>query len=268
MVDIMITTFIKDDKRFEIVQKSLQSLVSAKNDTPYRVFIINDGSLIEPYDTIKEIFESHGVPWFYFKNYRNMGLAVSMNTLFSAILALKTYYDDGHPQSIRTAPQCSAICEFVSYNQDDILYKDHWLDKCMEVSEAETALDVAFVTCHDAHEHSGGDVILPDRDNPDVKRIYRPTIRATHLFAPLYYWKRLMPIPRFYPHRQFMTQGGYYIERGNPQPGLGSCVDWYLVQDAPNAAPRERRFHVVIPGYITHIATTPETSTWGNKTID
>ena len=228
-VAIIISTF----NRVNLLKKTLESLHQNLRNTnsDVAVYIFNDGST----DGTREFLDSIANENNYriINNPTNEGLRVGLNYLLS------TVYDHFKP-------------DYISYNQDDVEFKEGWLAKCIDFWE-EYKKDIGFVTCHDAPEHPtvcGGRLF-------NTSFLFKRTCRATHLFASTERWKGFGVIPDLTPGI------------AAPKPGQGSKVDWWLVghptgkyPESEHSLKKDGEFVLVIPGYVKHIGVSE--STWGN----
>lgn len=77
-------------------------------------------------------------------------------------------------------------------------------------------------------------------------------IRATCMLARHDYWMSMWPISRIDPETG--------RERGKPDNGMGSSVDWWFIRNHPNSVTKTGRTNLVIPGLLQH--TGYKDSTW------
>jgi glycosyltransferase involved in cell wall biosynthesis len=129
--------------------------------------------------------------------------------------------------------------DYISYCQDDVVFKKGWLPRCIEVWDM---YKPGFVSCHDAPEH-------PIIGITTEGYLVKDTIRATHMFASAKRWYEFGEIPD-------LTPGVV-----TPRAGRGSLVDWWLVRDGPNSTLRRGEKCIIIPGYCVHFGYNK--SNWG-----
>jgi glycosyltransferase involved in cell wall biosynthesis len=135
----------------------------------------------------------------------------------------------------------------ISYFQDDVdVHKDTL--KAMPRLEPHGLL----VTGHDAAEHKpfGHDKIHGIR----VK--VKNAIRATHMHAPMDFWKLIIPIPT--------CELGAPKHNGDGRKGIGSNVDWWIVRDSPHSTGRQGRAIICAPGFVRSFYWKGENSCWNN----
>ena len=232
-VAILITTY----NRLNLLKRTLESLhESLKNDkNDVTIFIVDDGSTDGTIEFLRSFTLPHprifGYETIYHK--KNMGLRTSLND--GLRLISKEDFD------------------YISYNQDDVEFKEGWLQECIDWWERSKmpngSTQIGFITGHDAPEHP------TIYEGKDFK--IKPTCRATHLFASAKRWKEFGEIPDLTPGI------------ASPKPGQGSMCDWWLVGHPDGKYPESRNSLrkrgekvLVLPGRIKHIGV--EESTWGN----
>lgn len=221
-VAILITTY----NRLNLLKRTLKSLhKSLKNDkNDLTIFVVDDGSTdgTEKYLSGKKINNLYITKNGGLRNALNHGLNFCFNV---------------------TKP------EYISYVQDDVEFKEGWLQECIDRWEYFKHEKIGFITGHNAPEHP----IKTQFTNGDILRW---TCRATHMFASTKRWKEFGEIPD-------LTPGV-----AAPKPGQGSLVDWWLVghpegkyPESKNSLKKKGEYVLCLPGRIKHMG--ERESTWG-----
>ena len=230
MIDLFITTY----KREEVFRKSFESLLDNTRRDLFRLTVVCDGST-----KIADDLMSHIDYLLYTKE--NEGLAPSVNKALANIKVVNDYFDNN---------QSSFIC----YCQDDVVYESGWLEKLIKVySLFGKKYNVGFVSGHNAPEHHKTGEIQFGKDT----LLLKPWIRATNMFATREYFLSMFPIPRIDPETG--------KERGKPNNGLGSGVDWFLIRNHPDSVCRAGKINIVYPGLVKHFGYNK--STWLNRDL-
>ncbi len=240
LVDIFITT---TQRSVDLFSRSIEDLVSKTNKlkTPYRLTVVFDGQSeysgsFKPSDIAKS-----GIDYFIVNLKDPKGLGTGINLALSHINTLNTYFDNQKS-------------DFICYCQDDILYRDGWLEKLLKAYNAYSKVKkLAFATGHNAPEHPRRAEMKYGSDTIYLK----DWIRATQMLAPTDYWMSMYPISRMDPETG--------RERARPHGGMGSSVDWWFVRNHPNSVCRSGRTNLVYPGLITHIGA--DKSTWLDRAL-
>lgn len=248
MIDCIFSVCCRNEQRKAIARRSLASFFENTDLSKVRTIGIFDGgedfSSEFPFDTVLRHKDSRGV-------------ALSLNTALEMLRARDRFY-----VAESRNPRMSERCEYISYHQDDLIYSQGWLEKCVEALRKFPK--ACFVTGW-KNDHS---------DHPaarqDGEYLFKLTLSGQHLMATRDYWFSLDPMTMLYgwnagtapyePHR-----GGPelpYEERGNPGPNRKcSRFDWYLMVDNPRSPFLTGRFNVALD-VITNIG--KEDSTWQN----
>jgi len=231
-VSVIITTF----NRKSFMEKTLLSLLSSFKKIKPDIFIFDDHSTDGTKEMLEPYLKKHKN--IYYERFpANMGLRNAMNT--SLFLVMGMGYD------------------YISYSQDDVLYRKGWLDECVEMWKiCLMSGKFGFITGHEAPEHKTTSTYT--HDNEKIWLI-KESCRATHLFASTERWKLFGEIPDLTPGI------------ASPKPGQGSKVDWWLVghpdgkyPESDNSLRKRGEKVLVLPGRIRHIATERFDSTWNN----
>lgn len=215
--------------RPELLRKSLQSLKDCTDKSLFRLTVVDDGSWVE---TRLELDMFQSTIDFVLTNNQNRGLGPSINTALVHVDALKRWDTNPNP--------------FTCYVQDDIQYSPDWLIKLeSNFAKLEQVLKLGFASGIESIEH-------PVKEKLAKGMITKDWIRATCMFARHDYWMSMWPISRIDPETG--------RERGRPNDGLGSSVDWWFIRNHPNSVCKTGRTNLVIPGLLRHIGY--KQSTW------
>lgn len=217
----MIASFITTHDRPAALARTLPQVVALGDP----VLVIDDAST--EWELNRDLCRDHGVA--YLRIPVNRGLAGTMNIAFSF------YFAD-------------ARVNFISYFQDDVDVHP----RCHQVLRR-LINHAPLYSGHDAAEH------------PAMRRgtlhgyqvAFKQAIRATHMFAPTSFWRRVFPIPT--------------NQLGTPKPvadptkrGTGSNADWWVVRDAPKSIQKQREQIIVVPGLVRTFCWKAEDSCWNN----
>lgn len=232
MIDIFITTKGRQNQ----FVKSLSSLNENTDRNLYRLTVVDDGGEHESEATL-DAYHNHRSRLpdvdHWIRHHQNMGLGPSINQALALIDSLKRW-EGSHEDGLTL------------YLQDDIGYSKGWLEQLVKmffVFEQQHKLGFASgIECveHPVKKILSGRIILKD------------WIRATCMLARHSYWMSMWPISRIDPETG--------RERGKPNDGLGSSVDWWFIRNHQNSVCRTGRTNLVIPGLLQHIGY--KTSTW------
>ena len=166
------------------------------------------------------------------KSYENQGLGPSINTALAHIDTLKRW--DVHPSPLTV------------YVQDDVMFSSDWLPKLSQkFLQLEKVFNLGFASGVECIEH-------PVKKDIGNGMVLKDWIRATCMMARHDYWMSMWPISRVDPETG--------RERGKPDNGMGSSVDWWFIRNHPNSVCRTGRTNLVIPGLLKH--TGYKDSTW------
>lgn len=223
---VIITTFNRRALLKETIYSLKESFAKEKAD----IFVFDDGSTDGTSDFLKTMEDIT-----YFRSSGNVGLRATLNQALSHLKRLD--YD------------------FISYNQDDVIFRKGWLDEFIEMwNSYEGKRPIGFITGHDAPEHPTLLETKIEQLGFHVK--VKDTCRATHLFASSERWYKFGPIPDLTPGI------------AAPKPGYGSKVDWWLVGHLEGKYPQSQyslkkmgEKILVLPGRVIHIGWNK--STWG-----
>ena len=232
MIDLFITTC----GRQEMFKRSLESLLNSCDRNLYRLTIVVDGGYEKETDYI--LFkEADHVLW----HNKCLGLGPSINQALCHINNLNIYFDDNKSN-------------FICMCQDDIEYEKDWLNKLVKIYNLFSRTNkIGFVTGHEAPEHKTTGTIQFGKD----ALLLKPWIRATNMMTTTDYFLSMYPIPRIDPE--------HGRERGKPNDGLGSGVDWHFIRVSPNSVCKTGKINIVYPGLIKHIGY--DKSTWLNRSL-
>lgn len=228
-VAIIITTY----NRLNLLKRTLESLHKSlnKDKNDVTVFVMDDGSTDGTVEFLRSFTPPHPLRFEYqfMSHEENMGLRASLNDALKLIL--------------------TGDFDYISYNQDDVEFREGWLQECIDWWEVKKNFKVGFITGHDAPEHP---TIYEGRGFK-----LKLTCRATHMFASAKRWKKFGEIPDLTPGI------------AAPKPGQGSLVDWWLVGHPEGKYPESKHslrkckeYVLVLPGRIKHTGVVK--STWGN----
>jgi hypothetical protein len=216
LADIFITT--KD--RPELFGRSFESFMDCTRQDQFRLTIVNDGD----YAGSSEVYYNSSRVDHILTNRENMGLGPSINMALAHINALKMWDEVPLPLTV--------------YLQDDVLYTPGWLEKLSQkYLQLKGPLNLGFATGIECPEHS-------TRQDIGNGMVTKDWIRATCMMATHDYWMSMWPIPRIDPETG--------RERGKPNDGMGSSVDWWFIRNHSNSVCRTRRTNLVIPGLLQH----------------
>jgi len=229
---VIVDIFITAKNRAGLLKNTLNSLKRSTDRSLFRLTVVQDGDYTATARVIDE-FVVNGLVDHYLLHKETQGLGPSINQALAHIDVLNKYllYD----QKLQTG---SKDVPFVCYVQDDVIFTPGWLDKLAKMFmlyEKQYKLGFASgVECieHPVKKDLGNGIILKD------------WIRATCMFARREYWMSMFPITRFDPETG--------RERGMPNDGMGSSVDWWFIRDHQNSVCKTNRTCLVIPGLIVH----------------
>ena len=137
------------------------------------------------------------------------------------------------------------------YVQDDVLYSDGWLSRLAgPYCKFYGTLGLGFASGVECVEH-------PVRRALGAGIVLKDWIRATCMMAMHSYWMSMWPISRIDPETG--------RERGRPNDGLGSSVDWWFIRNHPNSVCKTGRTNLVIPGLLKHAGY--DRSTWLSREL-
>jgi glycosyltransferase involved in cell wall biosynthesis len=228
-VDVFVTTH----KREEMFERSIRSLLESTNRELFRLTVVVDGNE-QLGDWQKEV---DYILW----NKTNIGIAPSVTHALYHINNLNEYFDD---------KQSSFVC----YCQDDVIYQKGWLEKLIKIYTIfSRKYAIGFLSGHNAPEHETKEKIKFGKD----ELLLKPWIRATNMFAKREYFMSMLPVPRIDPETR--------RERGRPNDGLGSGIDWWFIRNHPNSVCRSGKINIVCPGLIKHIGYNK--STWLDREL-
>lgn len=135
---------------------------------------------------------------------------------------------------------------FTCYIQDDIQYSPEWLTKLQRnFIQLEPVLNLGFASGIESIEH-------PVKAKLAKGMVTKDWIRATCMFARHSYWMSMWPISRIDPETG--------RERGRPNDGLGSSVDWWFIRNHPNSVCKTGKTNLILPGTLQHLGYA--SSTW------
>jgi glycosyltransferase involved in cell wall biosynthesis len=225
LADVFITT----KGRPELFRRSLESFLSATPESVYRLTIVDDGD----FPGTQDVIQDHEARIDYvLRNTDNRGLGPSINMALAHIDALKRWDEDPPPLTV--------------YCQDDCTYSPGWLEKLsLKYMQLKGPLKLGFATGHNAIEH-------PVKQDLGNGMMTKDWIRASSMMATHEYWMSMWPISRIDPETG--------RERGKPNDGMGSSVDWWFIRNHENSVCRTGRTNLVIPGLVQHIGY--RDSTW------
>ena len=251
-VACIITTW----NRKSFMEKTLVSLLTSFRKIKPDIFIFDDFSTDGTKETLEPYVKKHKI--YYERFPENMGLRNALNFALNMVTGMG--YD------------------YISYNQDDVLFKKGWLDECVEHwnrpnIDFYTGSKIGFITGHEAPEHRTINMVLeavtmtPGKTtqlfNTPVDFLLKESCRATHLFASTERWKLFGEIPDLTPGI------------AAPKPGQGSMVDWWLVghpegkyPESDNSLRKRGEKVLVLPGRVRHMATDRFDSTWNNPNTE
>lgn len=219
IADIFVTT--KD--RPELLNRTLNSLRQSTPREQYRLTVVRDG------DSTKREMATGMVtdlddPDYVLINTKNAGLGPSINMALAHIDALRRW--DTTPPLV------------TCYVQDDVDFTLGWLEKLStKFLQFERPLNLGFASGHNAVEHT----VKKDLGNG---MLLKDWIRATNMMARHEYWMSMWPISRIDPETG--------RERGKPNDGMGSSVDWWFIRNHPNSVCKAGKTNLVIPGLVVH----------------
>ncbi len=245
IADIFITTKNTTAERFEVTKRSLESFYDNTNRDLYRLWFVDDSSGYEGFGHwgMAEAYMNDrlnpGSPTFCYVEHRaNMGLGPTINQMLSMIDAQKRW--DG-----ADAPPLTIML------QDDILYSEGWLERLSRMFLLlEKQHGLVFASGIESIEH-------PMRSDLGNGMVLKDWIRATCMLARHETWMSMWPISRIDPETG--------RERGRPNDGMGSSVDWWFVRNHENSVCRTGRTNLVIPGLLQHIGY--DRSTWLDREL-
>lgn len=226
IADIFITT----KNRPDLLRKSLESLRATTRRNQYRLTVVRDGDYAVTDNVLSEFKD---IIDYVLTNQENAGLGPSINMALAHIDALKRWDGEKAPP-------------FTTYSQDDCVYKQGWLELLStKYLQLKGPLHLAFASGMESIEH-------PVKKNLGNGMILKDWLRGTNLLATHDVWMSMWPIPKIDPETG--------RERGKPDNGLGSGVDWHFIRAHPNSVCRTGRTNLVIPGLICHAGF--DQSTW------
>lgn len=159
------------------------------------------------------------------KSHDQRGLGPSINQALAHIDSLKRW--DGADAPLLTV-----------YVQDDIIYSKDWLQTMSsKYLQLQKPLKLGFASGIECVEH-------PKKSDLGQGMILKDWIRAANMMATHDYWMSMYPISRIDPETG--------RERGRPNNGMGSGVDWWFVRNHPNSVCRTGRTNLVFPGLLQH----------------
>jgi hypothetical protein len=223
LADIFITTC----GRPKLLERSLGSFRECTPRDQYRLTVVVDGNI----DSM--MIESESVLMMKFSNIidhalvgrTNRGLGPSINMALAHIDALKWWDGDEAPP-------------LTVYLQDDVLYTKGWLETLSQrYLQLKGPLKLGFASGIECPEH-------PVRQNLGQGMVTKDWIRATCMMSTHEYWMSMFPISRIDPETG--------RERGKPNDGMGSSVDWWFVRNHPNSVCKTGRTNLVMPGLLQH----------------
>ncbi len=232
-VDLIITSFVKNRERLDLLKKCLNSVYNNTNKDLFRLTLLVDFSYSgENYCVGSSFFD---VDYLFF-NKENIGLAPNLNRAIAHVNSLNSYFID---------QQTKYIC----YLQDDTIVENGWLESLIKNYEVFSKIyNIGFASGHYAPEHKH--TIKKIIKNDEI--ILMDWIRATNMFSSIDYWNSMMPIPII-----DVETGNI---RGKPSNGIGSSVDWFFIRNHKNSVCKSRKTNLVLPGLIKHAGF--ESSTW------
>jgi len=158
-------------------------------------------------------------------NSRNEGLGPSINMALAHIDTLKRW-------------EGTKLFGLTTYVQDDVLFSNDWLMKLSsKFLQLSGPLKLGFASGVECVEH-------PLRRVLGNGMILKDWIRATNMMSFHDYWMSMWPIDRIDPETG--------RERGKPNDGLGSGVDWWMIRNHVNSVCRTGRTNLVMPGLLQH----------------
>lgn len=225
--DIFITT--KD--RPVLLDKCLTSLRKCTKRDSYRLTIVCDGYDDYVRDVLDKNFDLIS---YTLTNSCNRGLGPSINMALAHIDSLKRW------------DNVDEFSPLTTYVQDDVLFSDDWLQKLSsKFLQLASPLKLGFASGVECIEH-------PMKKNLGNGMILKDWIRATCMMSFHQFWMSMWPIQRIDPETG--------RERGKPNDGLGSGVDWWFIRNHPNSVCRTGKTNLVIPGLLQHAGYSK--STW------
>lgn len=157
-------------------------------------------------------------------NSENCGLGPSINSALAHIDSMKRWDVEKVPLTV--------------YIQDDVDFSPDWLEiLSAKFLQLEKPLKLGFASGIESIEH-------PMRKDLGNGMILKDWIRATCMMAVHEYWMSMWPISRIDPETG--------IERGKPDNGIGSSVDWWFIRNHRNSVCKTGRTNLIIPGLLQH----------------
>jgi len=237
-IDVFLTT----SRRADLLERSLEALVTAMKASPYRhrLTVMVDGSDRET----EAILEKHRDTIFQCNWTRDrLGLPYAWNNIIDI--------------SCNMASRTEVVPDFLCYLQDDclIVRPDMFFEDLVDLAEAIDPTQLGFVSGYFSGVHPGFKRMFRDRrevvisDSVDGKNFMaRP--KTLYGIGKLTWW---------------FDDGE---PRGNPGPSRGSHFDLWQWNESPNCLRVQGRVNAIRPGLCRHIGENSETSTWGNDTSD
>lgn len=226
IADVFITTF----RRAELLDRSLRSFRECTDRKNFRLTVVQDDLDMQTAQVLSRHLDTVD---HLLVHCTNNGLGPSINQALAYVDTLKRW--DGH-----LAPPLTV------YLQDDVLYSAGWLERLSKMFFLlEKQYNLAFASGIESVEH-------PMRKDIGNGMILKDWIRATCMMARHEYWMSMWPISRIDPETG--------RERGRPNNGLGSSVDWWFVRNHDNSVCKSGRTNLIIPGLLQHAGY--DKSTW------
>lgn len=226
--DLIVTA--KD--RPKLLSEMLSSLKKTTPREQYRLTVLVDGPNYGLDDLLQRYFDTVD---YKIVSSRNEGLGPALNKLIPFVGGLKSW---------EPAP-------LTCYVQDDVVFADGWLERLVtKYVQLSGPLKLAFATGHHAVEHY--DDPRAQRTNLGPGMYTSRYIRATCMMAYHEVWSSMLPIP------SVDLETG--LQRGKPDNGLGSGVDWHFLRVHPGSVTKTGRTNLVIPGLVVHAGY--KDSTW------
>ena len=191
--------------------------------------VVRDGDYSGPEKVLNEFAD---IVEYTIVNADNVGLGPSINSALAHIDSLKKW-DRKFVNGIQVDE-----CPLTLYIQDDVDFSPGWLETLSaRFLQLEGPLRLGFASGIECIEHPikkviGNGMLLKD------------WIRATCMLARHDYWMSMWPISRIDPETG--------RERGKPDNGMGSSVDWWFIRNHTNSVCKTGRTNLVIPDLLQH----------------
>lgn len=209
--------------RPELLRRTLESFRSNTKENLYRLTVVRDGDFSGPEKVLSKFAD---IVEYTIINADNVGLGPSINSALAHIDSLKRWDPPSDPSPLTV------------YVQDDVDFSPGWLEiLAAKFLQLEGPLKLGFASGIECIEH-------PAKKSLGNGMMLKDWLRGTNLLARHSYWMSMWPIPRIDPETG--------RERGKPDNGLGSGVDWHFMRVHPNSVCKTGRTNLVIPGLLQH----------------